>query len=45
MAPVVAIAEVKAILKTMGDQYTGANALNKHHDDHDLHTEDAHGHH
>jgi Ni/Fe-hydrogenase subunit HybB-like protein len=45
IAPVVAIAEIKSILKTMGDQYTGVNALNKKHDDHDLHTEDAHGHH
>ena len=26
IAPVIAIAEVKAILKTMGDQYLGENA-------------------
>jgi molybdopterin-containing oxidoreductase family membrane subunit len=45
IAPVVAIAEVKSILKQMGDQYTGVNALNKKHDDHDLHHHDAHGHH
>ena len=31
VAPVIAIAEVKSILKTAGDQYTGANA-NKHHE-------------
>ncbi|RMF23724.1 MAG: hydrogenase, partial [Bacteroidetes bacterium] len=30
VAPVVAVAEVKAILKTAGDQYTGPNAQ-KHH--------------
>jgi hypothetical protein len=30
LAPVVAIAEVKSILKGFGDQYTGENA-NKHH--------------
>ena len=32
VAPVVAIAEVKSILKTAGDQYTGPNAI--HHGDH-----------
>ena len=34
VAPVVAIAEVKSILKTSGDQYVGPNAIH-HHDDHD----------
>jgi len=31
VAPVVAIAEVKAILKTSGDQYSGENAVAHHH--------------
>lgn len=35
VAPVVAIAEVKAILKTAGDQYTGPNA--KHHEYEEAH--------
>lgn len=35
VAPVVAIAEVKAILKTAGDQYTGPNA--KHHEHEEEH--------
>lgn len=35
VAPVVAIAEVKAILKTAGDQYTGPNA--KHHEHEEAH--------
>jgi molybdopterin-containing oxidoreductase family membrane subunit len=39
IAPVVAIAEIKHILKTAGDQYTGKNAT-KHH--HDTEAEDAH---
>ncbi len=39
VAPVVAIAEIKSILKTSGDQYVGPNAI--HHDDHD---HDSHGH-
>jgi molybdopterin-containing oxidoreductase family membrane subunit len=39
VAPVVAIAEIKSILKTSGDQYVGPNAI--HHDDHD---HDDHGH-
>ncbi|MDX1941359.1 MAG: NrfD/PsrC family molybdoenzyme membrane anchor subunit [Saprospiraceae bacterium] len=30
VAPVVAVAEVKAILKTAGDQYVGPNATHKH---------------
>ncbi len=35
VAPVVAIAEVKSILKTAGDQYTGPNKIHHHsHDDH-----------
>jgi len=38
VAPVVAIAEVKSILKTSGDQYVGPNAI--HHDDHDDHGHD-----
>jgi len=41
VAPVVAIAEVKSILKTSGDQYVGPNAI--HHDDHDH--EEEHDHH
>jgi len=36
VAPVVAIAEIKAILKTSGDQYVGPNAI--HHNDHDDHS-------
>ncbi|MFK8105388.1 MAG: NrfD/PsrC family molybdoenzyme membrane anchor subunit [Saprospiraceae bacterium] len=32
VAPVVAVAEVKSILKTAGDQYVGANATHTHHD-------------
>jgi len=35
VAPVVAIAEVKSILKTAGDQYTGPNKI--HHHSHDKH--------
>jgi molybdopterin-containing oxidoreductase family membrane subunit len=31
VAPVVAIAEVKSILKVAGDQYIGKNANKKHH--------------
>ena len=34
VAPVVAIAEVKSILKTAGDQYTGPNAQHHHHEEH-----------
>ena len=42
VAPVVAIAEVKSILKSAGDQYTGLNAHKHHHsDDHSSVT--AHG--
>jgi len=42
VAPVVAIAEVKSILKSSGDQYAGPNAIH-HHDDHahSDHTHDA----
>jgi Ni/Fe-hydrogenase subunit HybB-like protein len=36
VAPVIAVAEVKSILKTSGDQYTGPNAVH-HHDDHHKH--------
>jgi len=39
VAPVVAIAEVKSILKTSGDQYRGKNAMPHHH-----HHDDDHGH-
>jgi len=39
VAPVVAIAEVKSILKTSGDQYKGKNAMPHHH------AHDDHGHH
>jgi len=38
VAPVVAVAEVKAILKSAGDQYVGENATHKHH-----HIENEHG--
>lgn len=31
VAPVVAVAEIKSILKTGGDQYVGENATSKHH--------------
>jgi predicted flap endonuclease-1-like 5' DNA nuclease len=37
VAPVVAIAEVKAILKTAGDQYTGPNAIHSGHGSHQDH--------
>lgn len=40
VAPVVAIAEVKSILKTSGDQYRGKNAVPHHHHEHE-----DHGHH
>jgi len=40
VAPVVAIAEVKSILKSSGDQYIGPNAI--HHDDHHGHGHDDH---
>ncbi len=46
VAPVVAVAEVKAILKSAGDQYVGENATHKHshHDDHhDVNHNDSHG--
>jgi len=44
VAPVVAIAEVKSILKTAGDQYTGPNAIHHHHDDHGHSLDEGHGH-
>jgi Ni/Fe-hydrogenase subunit HybB-like protein len=50
-APVVAIAEVKSILKTMGDQYIKTNTVANHalhhaHDDHDdEHAHSGQGHH
>ncbi|MEM9918950.1 MAG: NrfD/PsrC family molybdoenzyme membrane anchor subunit [Bacteroidota bacterium] len=34
VAPVVAIAEIKSILKSAGDQYVGPNAKHHHHDHH-----------
>lgn len=42
VAPVVAVAEIKHILKSGGDQYVGENAVH-HHSDHSEHSE--HGHH
>jgi len=39
VAPVVAIAEIKSILKTGGDQYVGPNAIHHAHGDH-LHAHD-----
>jgi hypothetical protein len=41
VAPVVAIAEIKSILKTGGNQYTGENA-GKHHHAHSSHAHVAH---
>jgi Ni/Fe-hydrogenase subunit HybB-like protein len=43
-APVVAIAEVKSILKAAGDQYAGKNTHGHAHDDHEVEN-DSHGHH
>ncbi len=46
VAPVVAIAEIKSILKSSGDQYTGPNAIH-HHDhghSHASHEDDHHAH-
>jgi len=44
-APVVAIAEIKSILKTAGDNYIGPNAVHApHHDTHSV-EEDNHSHH
>lgn len=37
VAPVVAVAEVKHILKTGGDQYVGENAPKAHHHHHESH--------
>jgi Ni/Fe-hydrogenase subunit HybB-like protein len=34
VAPVVAVAEIKSILKSAGDQYVGDNATHKHHHQH-----------
>ena len=34
VAPVIAVAEVKSILKTSGDQYIGKNATHKHEHEH-----------
>ncbi len=36
VAPVVAVAEIKSILKTGGDQYVGENAKHHHHVKHDV---------
>jgi molybdopterin-containing oxidoreductase family membrane subunit len=44
VAPVVAIAEVKHILKVGGDQYIGENAIHRHKDEHATH-HDHHQHH
>jgi Ni/Fe-hydrogenase subunit HybB-like protein len=41
VAPVVAVAEIKSILKTSGDQYKGKNAVH-HHDDHHHSESEAH---
>jgi len=35
VAPVVAVAEIKSILKTGGNQYVGPNAVHHHGHDHD----------
>ena len=43
IAPVVAIAEIKAILKTAGDQYVGKNATHAH--QHSEHSEEEEHHH
>jgi Ni/Fe-hydrogenase subunit HybB-like protein len=42
VAPVVAVAEIKSILKTSGNQYRG---VSHHHDDHEEVGHDSHGHH
>jgi len=41
VAPVVAVAEIKHILKTGGNQYVGENAVH-HHSDHEEHSEQGH---
>ncbi len=46
VAPVVAIAEIKHILKAGGDQYVGPNATHAHsHAKDHVHAADDHGHH
>ncbi|NUO01754.1 MAG: polysulfide reductase NrfD [Saprospiraceae bacterium] len=45
VAPVVAIAEVKSILKVAGDQYIGPNAKHHHHHDHETTTKSTDTHH
>lgn len=45
VAPVVAVAEVKAILKSSGDQYIGENAKPHHHSHHGVGHDDQGGHH
>ncbi|MBK8348388.1 MAG: polysulfide reductase NrfD [Saprospiraceae bacterium] len=43
VAPVVAVAEIKSILKSAGDQYIGDNATQHHHHNHDYgHTPNEH---
>jgi Ni/Fe-hydrogenase subunit HybB-like protein len=44
VAPVVAVAEVKSILKTGGNQYVGENATHKHHHHHDDEADHGHSH-
>jgi molybdopterin-containing oxidoreductase family membrane subunit len=44
VAPVVAIAEVKHILKVAGDQYIGDNATHRHNEDHSVHHDHQHHH-
>lgn len=43
VAPVVAVAEIKSILKSSGNQYKGVAAA--HHDNHEEASHDSHGHH
>ncbi|MEZ4909918.1 MAG: NrfD/PsrC family molybdoenzyme membrane anchor subunit [Saprospiraceae bacterium] len=42
VAPVVAVAEIKHILKSGGNQYVGENATQRHHHEHDNNEEDHH---
>lgn len=44
VAPVVAVAEVKSILKSGGDQYVGENVTHKHHHHHEDEIEHGHNH-
>lgn len=45
VAPVVAIAEIKSILKVAGDQYIGPNAKHHHHHEHETTTKSTDTHH